>query len=81
MKEILEKIEKAQNTIEQLNIDEMEVNMKFNDVSKDELIQLANQENLKIDEYPTELGVLYSVTWEVCDQLTVVLVTYFLPKI
>lgn len=81
MKEILEKIEKAQNTIEQLNIDEMEVNMKFNDVSKDELIQLANQENLKIDEYPTELGVLYSVTWEVCDQLTVVLVTDFLPKI
>lgn len=81
MKEILEKIEKAQNTIEQLNIDEMEVNMKFNDVSKDELIQLANQENLKIDEYPTELGVVYSATWEVCDQLTVVLETNYLPKI
>ena len=82
MKEILEKIEKVQNTIEQLNIDEIEVvNMKFNDVSKDELIQLAVQERLKIDEYPTELGVVYSLTWEVCDQLTVVLETNYLPKL
>ena len=82
MKEILEKIEKVQNTIEQLNIDEIEVvNMKFNDVSKDELIQLAVQERLGIDEYPTELGVVYSVTWEVCEQLTVVLETNYLPKL
>ena len=82
MKEILEKIEKVQNTIEQLNVDEIEVvNMKFNDVSKDELIQLAVQESLKIDEYPTELGVVYSATWEVCEQLTVVLETNYLPKL
>ena len=82
MKTILEKIEKVQNTIEQLNVDEIEVvNMKFNDVSKDELIQLAVQERLEIDEYPTELGVVYSVTWEVCKQLIVVLETNYLPKI
>lgn len=81
MKTILEKIEKVQNTIEQLNIDEMEVNMKFNDVIMDELIQLAVQERLKIDVYPTELGVVYSVTWEVFDQLTVVFETNYLPKI
>lgn len=81
MKTILENIEKAQNTIEQLNIDEIEVNMKFNDVSKDELIQLADQERLKIDEYTTELGVVYSLTWEVCDKLTVVFETNYLPKL
>ena len=81
MKTILEKIEKVQNTIEQLNIDEIEVSMKFNNVSKDELIQLAVQERLKIDEYPTELGVVYSLTWEVCDQLKVVLETNYLPKL
>lgn len=80
MKTILEKIEKVQITIEQLNIDEMEVSMKFNNVSKDELIQLAVQERLKLDEYPTELGVVYSLTWEVCEQLTVVLETNYLPK-
>lgn len=81
MKEILDKIEKAHKAIEQLGIDEIYVDMKFNDVSKDELIQLAVQERLKIDEYPTELGVVYSVTWEVCEQLTVVLETNYLPKI
>ena len=80
MEKILEKIEKAHKAIEQLGIDEMYVSMKFNDVSKDELIQLAVQERLKIDEYPTELGVVYSLTWEVCDQLTVVLETNYLPK-
>lgn len=80
MEKILRKIHKVHEAIEWLAIDEMEVNMKFNDVSKDELIQLAEQENLKIDEYPTELGVVYSVTWEVCDQLTVVFETNYLPK-
>ena len=80
MEKILEKIEKAHKAIEQLGIDEMEVNMKFNDVLKDELIQLAVQERLKIDEYSTELGVVYSLTWEVCDQLTVVFETNYLPK-
>ena len=81
MKTILDKIEKVHNQIELLDIDEMEITMKFNDVSKEEMIQLAVQERLKIDEYPTELGVVYSLTWEVCEQLTVVLETNYLPKI
>lgn len=81
MEKILSKIQKVHEAIEWVAIDEMEVNMKFNDVNKDELIQLAVQERLGIDEYPTELGVLYSVTWEVCEQLTVVFETNYLPKI
>lgn len=81
MKTILEKIEKVHKQIELLDIDEMEVRMTFNDVDKNDLIQLAVQERLKIYEYPTELGVVYSLTWEVCDQLTVVLETNYLPKI
>ena len=81
MKTILDKIEKVHKQIELLDIDEMEVNMKFNDVSKDELIQLAVQERLTIEEYETALGYVYSLTWEVCNQLTVVLETNYLPKI
>ena len=81
MNKILYKVQKVHEAIEQLEIDEMEVNMKFNDVNKDELIRLAVQELLMIDRFITELGAVYSITWEVCDQLTVVLETNYLPKI
>ena len=80
MEKILDKVEKAHKAIEQLAIDEMEVNMKFNDVNKDELIQLAVQQKIDIDRYQTELGYIYSSTWKVCDQLIVVLETNYMPK-
>lgn len=81
MKNLLEKIEKVQNTIEQLNINEMEVNMKFTNVDKNELIRFAVHGLFMLDKYETELGVVYSLTCEVCDQLTVVFETNYLPKI
>lgn len=80
MKEILNKVEQIEKHIVKWDLVHADITVKFDDVDFNELVELSNQENFPFTPTVTQLGTVFSGTWDVNDNLTVVLSTKFLPK-